>query len=97
MERFVSRGMIADFAVHQPDKEGGIRNPHFHVLCPIRPLKENGEWDVKQHRAYVLDERGNRIRGGDGKIVVQAREDAASFVAGGVGQPVQFQVCGKGP
>lgn len=37
-ENFVSRGMIADFAVHRPDKDGGIPNPHFHVLCPIRPL-----------------------------------------------------------
>ena len=38
LDNFVSRGMIADFAVHQPDKAGGIENPHFHVLCPIRPL-----------------------------------------------------------
>ena len=51
LEQFVSRGMIVDYAVHQPDKEsGGISNPHFHVLCPIRPLKANGEWDAKQHR-----------------------------------------------
>lgn len=43
LEQFVIRGMIVDFAVHQPDKEdGGISNPHFHVMCPIRPLDENG-------------------------------------------------------
>ena len=68
----MSRGMIADFAVHQPDKEGGIQNPHFHVLCPIRPLKENGEWDAKQHRVYVLDEHGNRIRDGDSNFIFNA-------------------------
>ena len=40
MENFVSRGMVVDFAVHQPDREdGGIPNPHFHGLCPIRPIK----------------------------------------------------------
>jgi ATP-dependent exoDNAse (exonuclease V) alpha subunit len=72
LENFVSRGMIADFAVHQPDKEGGIQNPHFHVLCPIRPLKENGEWDAKQHRVYVLDEHGNRIRDGDSNFIFNA-------------------------
>jgi hypothetical protein len=72
LENFVSRGMIADFAVHQPDKEGGIQNPHFHVLCPIRPLKENGEWDAKQHRVYVLDEHGNRISDGDGNFIFNA-------------------------
>ena len=39
LEQFVSRGMVVDFAVHRPDKEdGGIPNPHFHVLCPIRPI-----------------------------------------------------------
>ncbi|MFQ7242240.1 MobQ family relaxase, partial [Agathobaculum sp.] len=39
LEQFVGRGMVVDFAVHQPDKvDGGIQNPHFHVLCPIRPI-----------------------------------------------------------
>ena len=62
LEQFVSRGMIVDYAVHDPDKEGGVPNPHFHVLCPIRPLKENGEWGAKQRREYVLDERGERVK-----------------------------------
>ena len=48
-EQFVSRGMIVDFAIHQPEKDG-ISNPHFHVMCPIRPLKDDGTWDAKQHR-----------------------------------------------
>ena len=39
LEQFVSRGMVVDFSVHAPDKEdGGIANPHFHVMCPIRCL-----------------------------------------------------------
>ena len=39
------RGMVADFAVHQPDKEtGGISNPHFHVMCPIRSMEPDGRW-----------------------------------------------------
>lgn len=53
LDNFVSRGMIADFAVHQPDKkDGGIANPHFHVLCPIRPLNIDGTWGAKQRRVY---------------------------------------------
>lgn len=55
LDNFVSRGMIADFAVHQPDKDGGIANPHFHVLCPIRPLNPDGTWGVKQRRVYRAD------------------------------------------
>ena len=52
LDNFVSRGMIADFAVHHPDKAGGIENPHFHVLCPIRPLNPDGSWGAKQRRVY---------------------------------------------
>ena len=59
-EQFVSRGMIVDYAIHQPEKDG-ISNPHFHVMCPIRPLKEDGTWDAKQHREYLLDEAGNPL------------------------------------
>lgn len=60
---FVSDGMIVDLAIHQPDREeGGIQNPHFHVLVPIRPLNKDGTWGAKQHRVYRLDEDGNRIR-----------------------------------
>lgn len=73
LEHFVSRGMIVDFAVHQPDKEdGGIPNPHFHILCPIRPIEENGKWGNKQRREYVLEEHGNRIRDEAGNYVFNA-------------------------
>lgn len=72
-EQFVSRGMIADLAVHTPDKENGENpNPHFHVLCPIRPLNEDGTWGKKQRREYVLDEHGNRISDGCGDYVFNA-------------------------
>jgi hypothetical protein len=72
LEEFVSRGMIVDFAVHQPDKEGGIPNPHFHVLCPIRPLNPDGTWGAKQHREYVLDEQGERVKDEAGHAVFNA-------------------------
>ena len=55
LDNFVSRGMIADFAVHRPDKACGIENPHFHVLCPIRPLNPDGTWGAKQRRVYRED------------------------------------------
>ena len=73
LEHFVSRGMIVDFAVHQPDrKDGGIANPHFHVLCPIRPLDGHGQWGAKQRRVYRLDEVGNRIVDENGKPLFDA-------------------------
>ncbi len=71
-EYMVGRGMIADFAVHSPDKGNGIQNPHFHILCPIRPLDEKGKWGSKQHRAYRKDENGEPILGADGKPLFDA-------------------------
>ncbi len=69
----MSRGMTVDFAVHQPDTEdGGIKNPHFHVLCPIRPIGQDGKWGLKQRRVYELDEDGNRIRDQNGEYVFNA-------------------------
>ena len=72
-EQLVSRGMVADFAIHQPDKkDGGIPNPHFHILCPIRPIEPDGRWGQKQRRVYRLDEGGNRIRDSNGKPLFDA-------------------------
>ena len=58
MEQFVSRGMIADYAIH--DKGDG--NPHAHVMLTMRALDEHGKWLPKGKRVYVLDENGERIR-----------------------------------
>ena len=70
---FVSRGMIVDYAIHEKDAgEDGIQNPHFHVLCPIRPLNPDGSWGNKQRREYILDEHGNRIPDGRGDYEFKA-------------------------
>ena len=67
MENFVAKGMIADMEVHDPDKDGGIQNPHIHVMCPIRPMGEDGTWEDKQKREYLVDENGNLILDSRGK------------------------------
>ena len=68
-EQFVDRGMICDYAIHNPHRDGDVPNPHVHVLCPIRPLNENGEWGNKRRREYELDENGKRIRDENGNYV----------------------------
>lgn len=73
LDNFVSRGMVVDFAVHQPDKENsGISNPHFHIMCPIRPIEPDGRWGNKQRREYVLDEHGERVLDEAGNYVFNA-------------------------
>lgn len=64
-EHFVSRGMIADYAIHDPEKNGNP-NPHFHVMCPVRPLKEDGTWGTKQKAEYLYDENGDPILNSSG-------------------------------
>jgi len=72
-EQLLSRGMMVDYAIHEPDTEdGGISNPHFHVLCPIRPIEKDGAWGNKQRREYVMDEQGNRLRDEAGKHIFNA-------------------------
>jgi ATP-dependent exoDNAse (exonuclease V) alpha subunit len=39
---FVARGMIADVAVHRPDRRGDRRNHHAHVMLTLRPLSGEG-------------------------------------------------------
>lgn len=46
-EFFVSKGMIADFAVH--DKGDG--NPHAHILLTMWAMDEKGRW--KSHKALT--------------------------------------------
>ena len=57
-EQFVSKGMIADFAIH--DKGDG--NPHAHILLTLRAMDEHGKWLPKARKVYDLDENGERIR-----------------------------------
>ena len=64
-EQFVSKGIIADIAIHDPDPPG--HNPHAHVMLTMRPMDEHGRWMEKAHREYILDENGDRIRDTKGK------------------------------
>ena len=61
-DNFVDKGMCADFAIHNK----GTGNPHVHIMLTLRPLKENGQWGAKCHKAYNLDENGQRIPDGKG-------------------------------
>ena len=67
-ENFIAKGMICDVAIHDPDKgEGGIPNPHVHVLAPIRPVNKDGEWGAKRLHIPVFDADGNPVLNKKGK------------------------------
>ena len=53
---FVSDGMCADVAIHDPDPPG--HNPHAHILLTVRPLNENGTWQYKTEKEYLCIRNG---------------------------------------
>ena len=59
-QQFVSKGMIADFAIHDTHPPG--HNPHAHVLLTMRAMDEHGKWLPKSRKVYDLDENGERIK-----------------------------------
>ena len=59
-QQFVSKGMIADFAIHAPHPPG--HNPHAHVLLTMRAMDEHGKWLPKSRKVYDLDANGERIK-----------------------------------
>ena len=65
-ENFVSKGMIADLAIHQENDEGN-GNIHAHIMTTVRPLSKDGTWGAKSKKEYLLDEQGNKILGKNGK------------------------------
>ena len=64
-EQFVSKGMIADIAIHDPDRPDP--NPHAHVMLTMRAMDEKGNWLPKSRREYELDENGSRIKDSNGE------------------------------
>ncbi|HGC6690780.1 TPA: MobQ family relaxase [Streptococcus agalactiae] len=60
-ENFVSKGMIADLAIHDESDEEN-NNIHAHIMTTLRPINEKGEWQAKSKKEYVLDENGEKIK-----------------------------------
>lgn len=50
-DNFVTDGMCADVAIHDPHPPG--HNPHAHIMLTVRPLQENGKWQHKTEKEYL--------------------------------------------
>ena len=64
-QQFVSKGMIADFAIHDPHPPG--HNPHAHVLLTMRAMDEHGKWLTQQMLAVrgIVSAEIEVVRGAD--------------------------------
>lgn len=61
----VKEGMIVDYAIHDEISKGN-ENIHAHILA-MRPINEKGEWQAKSKKEYILDEKGEKVLGKNGK------------------------------
>jgi len=68
-DAFVAHGMIADIAIHLPDRRGDQRNHHAHVTCTMRHITPDGfgkqarEWNddfAGLRKLYALRRAGRR-------------------------------------
>jgi ATP-dependent exoDNAse (exonuclease V) alpha subunit len=63
----VDRGMVADFAIHAPSREGDQRNYHAHVLLTMRSLDDDGfgnkcrEWNSPELLTSWREEWANTL------------------------------------
>ncbi len=68
-DQFVSKGMVADFAIHRPDASDGREQPHAHVLLTLRRLDATSETGFNSHKERDWNEREDIAR-----LVADARK-----------------------
>lgn len=103
-----THGIAADFAIHQPGREGDERNYHCHLMTTTRRMTAKGlgekarEWDdlknaprlAKQFRAFIAQTLNDEIKA-EGKAD-SVHVEHRSFKARGSGQvPTRHQGPGK--
>ena len=71
-DTFVSDGMCADVAIHDPYPPG--HNPHAHILLTVRRLDEKGKWQCKTEKEYLCVKNGKE-QGFTAAEFKQAKDD----------------------
>lgn len=56
---FVSKGMCASWAYHDPDDAN--HNPHVHVMLTLRKVREDGAFEPKAHKEYLVRLNGTNF------------------------------------
>jgi ATP-dependent exoDNAse (exonuclease V) alpha subunit len=58
-DHFVSKGMVADIAIHEPTGSDGLRQPHGHILLTMRRLDAGSETGFSRTKERDWNERGD--------------------------------------
>src|ERR1700688_4245721 len=87
---FVAKGMIADVAIHAPDRQADERNHHAHVLLTMRELISGGfgnkvrEWNAKDQLEAWRAHWADAVNGHLEKYGHEARVDHRSLADQGI-------------
>lgn len=87
---FVAQGMIADVAIHAPDRQGDIRNYHAHILLTMRELVPNGfgykvrEWNATEQLETWREHWADSVNSHLEKYGHEARVDHRSLADQGI-------------
>src|SRR5579875_2600316 len=90
-EMFVSQGMIADIAIHRPDRHGDKRNHHAHILLTMREIEGEGfarkkqrDWNDDQLLDHWREEWATYVNRALEEAGSEARVDHRTLVAQGI-------------
>ena len=89
-EEIVSRGMIADFSIHAPDRRSDPRNHHAHVMVTMRDLTAGGfgmknrEWNRTALLEHWRERWGNVVNRHLERHGHEARVDHRSLADQGI-------------
>lgn len=84
-EQFVSRGMIADVAIHNPAAGDGQEQPHAHIMSPTRHIGPEGfgkkarEWNDKAVLQEWREAWGNHVNQALERHGIDQRVDHRSY------------------
>ena len=90
LTEFVAKGMIADVAIHAPDREADERNHHAHVLLTMRELAGSGfgkkvrEWNATEQLEAWREHWADAVNGHLEKYGHEARVDHRSLADQGI-------------
>jgi len=95
-EQFTAKGMIADFAIHAPSREGDERNHHAHILLTMREVTPEGfgskvrAWNAKANVYHWRQAWEHHVNHALEQAGLDCRIDSRSHASKGLDQePLQ--------
>lgn len=89
-EQFVSKGMVADFAIHDGEASDGGRNPHLHVMLTFKEITPDGfgnknrDWNDKSNGDLWRGAWAEKMNDALKEAGIEARYEAKSYEEQGI-------------